>query len=38
MQAFKSDFSIANNCGRNQQYYVKIAKTVTLLGLEHRIF
>ena len=32
------DFSIAYNCGRDQQYYTKIGKTSTLLGLEPRIF
>ena len=36
--AFKSDFSIAYNCGQEQQYYVKIAKTLILLGLKPRIF
>ena len=36
--AWKSDFSLAHNCGRDQQYYTKIAKRSILLGLEPRIF
>ena len=32
------DSSIAHNCGRDEQYLTKIAKTSTLLGLEPRIF
>ena len=36
--AFKSDFSIAQNFSQDQRFYVKIAKTTTLLGLEPRIF
>ena len=37
-QLLKSDFSIAQSCVRYQRSYVKIAKTVTLLGLEPRIY
>ena len=38
VQAFKSDLSIVQSCARVQQYYIEIAKTSTLLGLEPRIF
>ena len=36
--SFKSDFSIAQSFGQDQCFYVKIAKTTTLLGLEPRNF
>ena len=38
VQAFKSDLSIVQSCARVQQYYIEIAKTSSLLGLEPRIF